>query len=200
MQIQLSKFEIRTAKALGKSRTLANQVMGVTEQKVGPQDGAEITIQGTGAEIAFCKAQNIYPDLQDEDWSDVDCVLPCGATVDIKHTERENGQLLVRPNKIAKQCDLYVLVIGSLPIYRIAGGIRAEVLFQETNIKNLGYGDTYAIDQESLWTIDNLVWVYEYEQFKIPSRGRGSVSDSDRPARSDQPNSFGFGRSSFGKT
>ncbi len=196
MEVRLTDFEIKIARKLGASRDQQNIDQGVPDQKVGPQDGRHININGVGAELAFCKAFNVFPDLELGQWPDQDATLPCGATVDVKHTERENGQLLVRKNKAEKRCDFYVLVTGMMPAFRIRGGMRAEMLFQDERITDLGYGPTYAVPQSELWPVDDLVWVHEYENWKPPSRtetrGDPGITAGDHGKR----DSFGFTRPS----
>jgi len=195
MLIKLTDFEMRLARHLGKARQTANQVVGSTDMQQGNQNSTDIHVQGVAAEIAFCKAMNLYPDFELGVWADADATLPCGATVDVKHTTRDNGRLLAIKSKENKPADLYVLVTGLPPALTIRGGMRAELLFQESNVRDLGHGPTFAVDQVDLWEIADLIWVFEYETWKPPTRD--DARDSDRPGvhRGDKRIAFGLNRS-----
>lgn len=164
MKVLLTNIEQRLAKYVGESRFRANRKLGVVDEKIGPQSNAETDIESVGAEIAFCKAHNLYPDLQLEERLLADATLHNGMTVDIKQTKLTNGRLLVRTTKIEKRCDVYVLLTGMLPEYVIAGGYPGDMLFDDANLIDLGYGPTYGITQNRLWSIDNLLWRYEAEK------------------------------------
>lgn len=160
MNVTLTGLEISLAVDVGNGRYYANRTNGVADEKIGNQSNGETDIQSAGAEIAFCKAHNLYPDLQLDRHLLADAVFPCGMTVDIKQTKRPDGRLLVRTTKVDKRCDAYVLVTGVLPEFRIAGGHSGVFVFRDCHIKDLGYGPTYALDQSALWPVDLLLAKY----------------------------------------
>ena len=162
MNVKLNKLEARLAEYIGKARYSMNRATGTADQKVGPQSAEFTDVNSAGGEIAFCKAFNLYPDLQFDERPDFDATLPSGARVDVKTTHRERGRLLVVPWKARKPCDLYVLVIGELPEYRIAGGLACDQLLTEDRLGDLGHGSTYIADQSDLWDISELDWRYSY--------------------------------------
>ena len=154
MKVSLNSTEKRLVEFLAKKRIQANRKNDIPDEQVGDQDKLEMEINGLGGELAFCKASNTYPDLstsgQPGTRPKADTKL-FGSLWDVKTTDREDGRLLVRPAKIGqKACEYYVLVIGKMPNYRIVGWIHASDLFWPHNLKDLGYGKTYVIEQDQL--------------------------------------------------
>lgn len=161
MKVRLTNIEERLSVFMGESRFRAARKSGIANEKIGPQSNSATDIESMGAEIAFCKAYNLYPDLQLDERPIADATFPNGMTVDVKQTKLANGRLLVRPTKKEKRCDVYVLVTGVLPEYFIVGGYAHDMLFDDANIVDLGYGPTYGVTQDRLWNIDNLIWRFD---------------------------------------
>ena len=46
--------------------------------------------------------------------------------------------------------DVYVLLVGEMPTYRIAGYAMAEELINPATLTDLGYGPVYALPQDKL--------------------------------------------------
>ena len=158
MRVTLSHIEAAVAYYCGGARTTVNRGNG---GKIGSQDGERADVHAMGAEIAFCKAFNLYPDLQVAEWPLADARFSCGMTVDVKHTDRHEGRLLVSTTKEDKRCDAYVLVTGILPHYEIVGGYPQQLVFKPEHLRDLGYGKTYVIERHQLWPIERLVHVYK---------------------------------------
>lgn len=151
MIISLNDAEKKLAQYLAKRRFEMNRSCGVKDAKVGPQSNEETDLEGIAAEIAFCKANNIYPDLTIDNKSSADCVLSNGLSVDVKATKYKNGHLLATARKAEiKRPDIYALVVGEFPNYRIAGVMSAEELLKEERLKSFGYAPTYAASQSEL--------------------------------------------------
>ncbi len=161
--ITLNDTEIKLAKHIGKYRHDNARNKGITDAKMGPQSNEVTDVDSAGAEIAFCKAYNLYPDLQFEVIPEHDATLHCGATVDVKQTSYRTGRLLATMKKNAHRCDIYVLLIGELPEYEIVGGMPAELFFHDKFLTDLGHGKGYAVQQKDLWSIDALIWRCEYD-------------------------------------
>jgi hypothetical protein len=124
------------------------------EMRKGPQSEWEMEINGVGAEIAFCKVFNIYPNMAVDGPDDgIDCYLHDGTAVDVKSTTHENGHLVAGlwKKNAKKHPDICVLVIGEFPEYRIVGAMLTEKLLQEDKIKDLGHGPLYAATQRELF-------------------------------------------------
>ena len=150
MEIELNKAEQRLAKYLAKARYQKNRSTNTENQKIGPQSNEETDLNGIGAEIAFCKYFNLYPDLSTEHRPKEDVVMHDGISVDTKTTKYNNGHLLAPIWKKKISTDFYALLVGDFPTYRFAGFISGKELFSDKNIKDFGYGDTYGVKQEEL--------------------------------------------------
>lgn len=158
MQIRLSEFECHVAIALGRYRQARADRLRVENHNLSVDTDVEIHIQGAGAEIALCRALNVYPELDSNG-----CALPDARlgklTIDVKQTKYENGRLLCTTRKRAaeeKICDAYVLVTGEVPYFIIRGWYPSNLLFKDTNIQDLGHGPTYCKAQYELFPIQSL--------------------------------------------
>jgi hypothetical protein len=82
-------------------------------------DGAwDIEIEGCAAEMAYCKLRNQY-------WSGSVCSFKgadCGDNVQIRHTVRDNGSLIIREGD--NDDHYYVLVTGRAPNLKVIGWIK----------------------------------------------------------------------------
>ncbi len=145
--ITLSPGEQQVARMLAKARTAQARGHGVVDQKIGPQSAEEGELNGIGAELAFCRLHNLYPDMTFEPRSGGhDAITRSGATVDVKSTIYKTGRLLVKLHGLG--CDLYALMVGKFPTYRYAGFAPKEVVAK--TIGDLGHGKSHLIDQDKL--------------------------------------------------
>ena len=87
-------------------------------------------MQGAGGEIAFSKWANVYPDMKDSP-DKFDVVWEHNETVDVKTTHHEHGHLEVSTNKKQGDVDIYALVIGEFPSFRVAGYMPAHTLMTD---------------------------------------------------------------------
>ena len=155
MDIKLNPCEQKMAQYLARARYNNARNRGVENKKMGGQSDEATDLEGIGAEIAYCKAMNVYPDtetnLQADELPPEDAVTKQGCRVDVKCTKYRSGHLLaVLGKKNKKQPDVYVLVIGEFPVYRIVGQMSATELLQEKRIGNLGHGNGYMASQDEL--------------------------------------------------
>jgi hypothetical protein len=155
MKVELNDAEQRLAAYLAKKRMRANRKHNITDQQISSLDKYDMEVNGIGAEIAFCKAANVYPDLTVATAANTrpvhDCVLN-DKTWDVKTTTRKDGQLLVRKYKAdeGKLSDYYVLVTGEMPEYTVVGYANKDKIIHRRNLIDLGYGLTYALPQNQL--------------------------------------------------
>jgi hypothetical protein len=91
-------------------------------------------IQGFGAEMAFAKAYNRYPDFSLKPDDGYDIVMNHKVRVNVKHTRLEYGRLLAPIESQVDDCDSYVLVRGELPTYYIIGWCYSLDLIREERI------------------------------------------------------------------
>jgi len=152
MNITLNEAEQKLCYYIAKRRYQNARSNSIPDHKIGPQSCEETDLEGIGAEVAWCKVNNLYPDTEiTEGYTPAeDCISHNGLRIDVKSTKYPNGHLLATLKKKDKRCDLYALVIGAFPTYRIAGYVPAEELFKEENIKNFGHGDGFALAQGDL--------------------------------------------------
>lgn len=157
MKVALTPIEQRLAKALAEMRYSTQRANGVTDRRVSDKQETDIDLEGAGAEIALARVLNVYPDL-DNKAGDEDLVLKDGRRVDVKSTRYKSGRLLAVPWKKGKPADLYVLLIGSFPEYRIAGWVTRDELFNDANRQSFGASQTkgFAVEQANLHSITDL--------------------------------------------
>ena len=146
MNITLTTAEQKLAIYMAKCRHATARNSAIRNCKMGKQGDYETDLEGIAAEIAFCKMMNVYPDLQVGVRPDEDATLPTGQTVDVKTTKYKNGRLLaVRWKKPV--VDLFALMVGEFPTYRFVGFKHCDDMLKEENLKDLGHGPGYAVDQ-----------------------------------------------------
>jgi hypothetical protein len=156
-KIVLTDAEIKICEWLAKQRYNSNRSCRVKDGKIGPQPCAETDLEGICGEFAFCKAMNLYPDMSISPRKGTDDVVFKGKTVDIKTTRYKTGKLLARKTKEEMPSDIYVLVIGQCPNYKIAGWCCSAELLCENNLIDLGYGKTYGLEQHVLKPIESFI-------------------------------------------
>jgi len=164
MKITLNKAEQKLAEYLAKARYNNARRNKVKDKKAGDQSNEFTDLNGIGGEIAFCKMFNLYPDTETDliDLPDEDCTLHSGHAVDVKATKYANGRLIVALWKRDAKVDLYALMVGEFPTYRYVGMCRKEDVVNDGTIRDLGHGDTFALDQPDL-TEDIMEFVREVE-------------------------------------
>ena len=156
-EVTLTEAEQELCKMVAKMRSVANRESGVTSRKMfDAESDLQIDIQGYGAELAFAKMCNVYPDFTTHIRSsrvDVgDVILKSGLSVDVKHTTRLNGNLIT-PSWKCSAVDLYALLVGIFPKYIFRGGMPKERFLCEHNLKDLrktGKLDTFVVFQKYL--------------------------------------------------
>ena len=114
----------------------------------------KMNLNGFGAELAFCRLCDVEFDsstIQEENhFNKADATLKDGTTVDVKNTTYPNGKLLVRMGKESKCVDIYVLMIGTFPIFKFSGWSGYKDIIQQKLIQDLGRGAAYCLSQNSL--------------------------------------------------
>jgi hypothetical protein len=125
--------------------------VGVVDKKISSIPNEDIDIDGFGAELAFCKMANIYPDLSIEPrCGGHDAVLRSGFTVDIKQTRHQGGKLLATTKKSTSDADIYVLMVGQVPDFVFMGWVESTFLLRADTITDLGYGPTHCLSADKL--------------------------------------------------
>ena len=149
MIVKLDPDEVLICEQLGRMRSLIARSAGVTDAKMGNQDGSEADVMGMKAEYAFSKHFNTFPDLGLTPRSGSPDGKLKGYTYDIKSTTYKNGRLLAT-KKINHDVDMYVLCIVDNSEVDIKGYVMKNDFIQEKNLKDLGHGEGYCLDQNLL--------------------------------------------------
>ena len=153
-EITLSAGEVMLARLLASLRTGMNRVTNVKSTKFGDSDLFHNEILGVAGEIAFAKSKNLYLDLSFDPRKGGTDFVANGRKIDIKTTEREDGRLLVPIWKTPEDSDIFVLVTGKVPTFKIRGFATASEVF--ANKTSVGHGPCYAVSQDKLHPMTEL--------------------------------------------
>ena len=166
MEITLGEVEQRLCQHVAKVRFSKNRENGVQNSmnkhlSWNQEATVSIDLDGYGAELAFCRLFNVYPDftvhLRSTGEDSGDAKLPCGLAVDVKSTKYKNGNLITGIWK-DDSTDLYALMVGEFPTYTFRGFMRKVDLIREERVGDLGYGPTYIAPQEDLTELEEVKW------------------------------------------
>ena len=153
MRIVLNTVETELAALAGTARMISNQQSGVIsrgKRKLDPD------INGMGGELAVCKYFNRWPDLSiGPHHSGYDLKVK-GKRVDVKTTTYDPGYLQAKPTKKVTACDIYILVHAEFPNFEILGGAASRHLISRVNLKDMGYGACYTLEQSQLTPLELL--------------------------------------------
>jgi len=149
--ITLDDGEMQVCRMVAQMRHSAARLANVTDAKVGNQSGYETDLIGMVAEVAFSKWRNTYPDLSIKPRSGgVDAIVN-GRKVEVKATTRKNGRLLATLDKADKDgAEYYALAIVDGNVVTFPGYATARELLRKENIRDLGHGSGYAMEQSEL--------------------------------------------------
>ena len=151
MTVTLTEVEQRLARVVAAERTRANRAAGVVDQQLSPEAAQQVELTGIGAELAYARLMNVYPDLTVAPRAGGADVWWAGLGVDVKGTERPHGRLLARPTKLTQDgVTVYALMTGPFPTYTFRGQVPASTLLQARHLMDLGHGPTYAMSQPEL--------------------------------------------------
>lgn len=156
MKVILNEAEIILSTYIGMARYNNARTNNIVDQKMGDQSCAFVDINGMGGELAAARFFNAYPDLtivEADRLPGYDFRTRTGLKVDVKTTEYPAGKLLATLKTQLGDADMYVLVTGVLPKYRVVGYAKEEKLLDEENIGDLGKGKGYILEQKSLTLI-----------------------------------------------
>jgi hypothetical protein len=123
-EVTLTWYELELAAHVGVRRRLHSMREGRMERfhaesNAGWGDGWGRDIEGAAAEMAYAKARRQYWGGHVDTFREPDV-----AAVEIKHTVRDDGSLIVQPEE--PDWTLLVLVTGRLPVLTIRGAMLAE--------------------------------------------------------------------------
>ena len=157
VRVTLTDTEVRICRWLAAQRFAAARKAGVQDAQMGPQSSEQTDLDGIAGEFAFCKVANVWPDMTIGARRGGHDAFLNGMSVDVKTTRCPTGHLLATIKKSTTASDVYVLVIGTVPEFRIAGWASAAQLLHPENIADFGHGSGYALSQRQLQPISALV-------------------------------------------
>ena len=150
--IELNEIEQTLSKLIAEKRYHTNRKGGVTNNRIGKQSDHLTDLTGIGAEIAFCKLHNLYPDYSlFPRKGGADCIDKSGNKIDVKTTTYHNGHLIAVGTASKGNVKFYALMVGDFPTYTYKGWCTENELLKNENLKDFGYGKpSYALPQEAL--------------------------------------------------
>lgn len=117
MEVVLTQIEREVISLVGLRRWANNVRQGLFDRNKSGRDGERLHLLGYAGEWAFCKLVGVMPDMRVEAGEavgqDFDLRLPgSGRTVDVKTTDRANGNLIAPSHKGSEGhgADVYVLM------------------------------------------------------------------------------------------
>lgn len=151
MIIELNEAERKLVEYVSRKRYQVNRATGATATIFNETDAIENEVDSYGAEVAYCKLHNCYPDLDTTHRPPFDAKLPDGRTVDVKQTKYVTGKLLVKLIARTTLPDLYALMIGKFPKYKLAGHMSAKEIITPERVETGNWkAPTYVAKQEEL--------------------------------------------------
>ncbi len=156
-QIKLNALEMATASVMACMRQGMNDAANVTEGRriVNPKgnggSGFDHHFLGARGEVAFARAYNLCPDWSFEPRKGSPDFRCNGRTIDVKSTDREDGNLIQRPDANEK-FDFYVLAVVRHDLVTIHGYATTAEMFDPSNLRILypGGPPTHVIAREAL--------------------------------------------------
>jgi hypothetical protein len=146
--VVLSQPECRIATYVGNLRRKISLAYGHSTRQDFTSDGFRNDVEAAAAEMAVAKCLNIYPE-----WQPTPGTVPKfdltwdGQRLDVKSTQRPDGNLLIP--YLDKEL-LYVLVCGTMPQYRILGGIRGSEVPVAERWVTLEHGPCWLVPADKL--------------------------------------------------
>jgi len=150
MRVELNPGEMVIANVLATMRNAVSRGSGTKDAKIGKQSALQTDLDGAVAEIAFAKAHNAYLDFSVAPKSGGHDLFVNGYKVDVKATRYQHGKLLATTKKTLGDAQIFVLGIVNDHVVTFAGWAWATDLLASENLSDLGYGPTYALDQDRL--------------------------------------------------
>lgn len=151
IRVHLSQTEIMLCQQIGKLRNEITSKHATDRKQDQRQDSVEISINGVFAEYAVSKALNLHFDLNcDYRKFGADLVSHKGATIDVKCTTKEGGNLNAVIWSDSKPADIFILAELHYSHVKLAGWIRAEHFLISEHLKDVGNGPFYCVPQTKL--------------------------------------------------
>jgi hypothetical protein len=152
MLIILNPIEQAVARYVAKHRYEYCRKVNAVATRYGTEaEAMQREIDSAGAEIAYCKMMNVYPDMDVTKFPPYDAMLQDGTLVDVKQTDRAEGRLLVKMKERRKGLpDIYAMMVGAFPEYKFAGWVKATDILKEERIDKKLPHPAYVMEQSQL--------------------------------------------------
>lgn len=153
MKVRLLPAESRLVEWMARQVAARIEKEGWNQPTVGQGSWLDYARQGFGAEIAFCKLFNVYPDLSIDGPARAGCdiTLHDGRTIEIKSIDAPWKNLIAPLNTADKpRPDYFGLMVCNSPYYEWMGAIPADEFLVPGRLKNLGRGLTYVASPNEL--------------------------------------------------
>ncbi len=122
----LTKCECETATYIAKRRVAFDRKDPNWEiTPYGPEDLRDWP-DNYGAEIAYCKMFNLFPDLGWEERLVYDCISARSNTIDVKNTAQRYNMYFIKAKKWDTIPDFFAFMISKLPSYEFRGFIEGK--------------------------------------------------------------------------
>jgi len=132
MIVELPEDQVPRLRQMGLERHRAARRRGAKDLcPKASNDRLFMDINGIGGEAAVAQALGLPLQSLHFEHGSADLTLH-GIAIDVKTTHHEDGVLLVQDTG-SSQAHVYVLVVGEMPRYRIAGWATSVDVFQEDN-------------------------------------------------------------------
>ena len=132
LEVVLVPSEQAIAKALGSYRQLKSEEAGLKDVHGFKGDGASIHTEGAGGELAFAKAFDLYPIFSEGTFKAPDF----STNIQIRTRSSHSYELIVR--KDDSPTDIFVLITGTMPTYRIRGWMYGVEAMKPQYLENHG--------------------------------------------------------------
>ena len=116
----------------------------------------DVDINGIGGEIAVCRYLNRFPDLSIGPHHRGYDLVAKNKKIDVKTTTYNPGYLQAKINARIEDADIYILVHAHFPEFTILGGASADQLINQSNVRDMGYGQKYVLEQSQLQSLRSL--------------------------------------------
>lgn len=145
----LTEDEVRLAQFVGQERHNRARARGVYDQRRSGRDPLEIDVDGIGAELAFCRLCNVYPDLAFTlKAGGADCRIG-DLGVDVKSTRKGDPSLFVKTSQIQRAIDWYALMLVDWPRFLFVGAVRSRDV-RETPPVDWGQGPFHVVPSANM--------------------------------------------------
>ena len=150
IEINLTDDEVMMCQHIGHLRSVLSRGNNIKDRKQSNMAGLDIDAQGVTAEYAVAKHLNVFFDLGlSPRAGSADGVMK-GHSYDVKSTHPAFGKLLATL-KDNPDVDMYIMCLTpDRWTVKMVGWCWKKELINKKNIKDLGYGKGYALEQSQL--------------------------------------------------